>query len=333
MPNSVLYRITIPGETFASKFTCQPEQHYFPPAAVGPMALVNVAVRSYPRTDKIPKVICTHNNTDSTTNSASSLVSITEDTLPSDSSSTSASPTSSKNTNVVDQMTDSKQFSEGISTNVEDNKLSMAGALSWKETERLETDLRRMTLVKNKITECTLSNTNLGNTALPRSDSMDSMLGDSLLDPPQDLQKMPPKRYQSPSRCGSPSVEAPDHLLFRNHYNTKENNSKGFQAYKTGEFGTNNSESASNRLARQDLLRRRDIGQTPGISGSCHGLHPRLLLSIGPQPRLSLPPKSNVAIASPVISTNGPYRAFPPERCMHQFLPLIQKNPYSNFLQ
>ncbi len=49
---------------------------------------------------------------------------------------------------------------------------------------------------------------------LPRSDSMDSMLGDSLLDPPQSLQKMPPKRYQSPSRCGSPCVETPEHLLF-----------------------------------------------------------------------------------------------------------------------
>ena len=29
---------------------------------------------------------------------------------------------------------------------------------------------------------------------LTRSDSMDSMLGDSLLDPPQSLQKIPPKR-------------------------------------------------------------------------------------------------------------------------------------------
>ncbi len=53
-----------------------------------------------------------------------------------------------------------------------------------------------------------------GASSLPRSDSMDSMLGDSLLDPPQSLQKIPPKRYQSPSRCGSPSLEAPEHLLF-----------------------------------------------------------------------------------------------------------------------
>ena len=75
-----------------------------------------------------------------------------------------------------------------------------------------ESDLRRA-LVKSKLAisaaECTASTSNL-----PRSDSMDSMLGDSLLDPPQSLQKIPPKRYQSPSRCGSPSLEAPEHLLF-----------------------------------------------------------------------------------------------------------------------
>lgn len=44
--------------------------------------------------------------------------------------------------------------------------------------------------------------------------SADLLLGESLLDPPQSLQ-MYPKRYQSPSRCGSPSVEAPEHLMFR----------------------------------------------------------------------------------------------------------------------
>ncbi|CAN7941659.1 unnamed protein product [Ixodes pacificus] len=45
------------------------------------------------------------------------------------------------------------------------------------------------------------------------TDSPDLMLGESLLDPPQSLQ-MYPKRYQSPSRCGSPSVEVPEHLMF-----------------------------------------------------------------------------------------------------------------------
>lgn len=45
------------------------------------------------------------------------------------------------------------------------------------------------------------------------SSPADSMLGESLLDPPNSL-CMYPKRYQSPSRCGSPSVEVPEHLMF-----------------------------------------------------------------------------------------------------------------------
>ena len=95
-----------------------------------------------------------------------------------------------------------------------DNKLSMAGALEWRENsqqqqDRADPDNLRKSLVRSRLqAEC--------QEKLPRSDSLDSMLGDSLLDPPQSLQKIPPKRYQSPSRCGSPSLEAPDHLLFGN---------------------------------------------------------------------------------------------------------------------
>ena len=32
-PRNVLYRITIPGEAFASKFSCKPEEHFFPSAS------------------------------------------------------------------------------------------------------------------------------------------------------------------------------------------------------------------------------------------------------------------------------------------------------------
>ena len=32
-PNNVLYRITIPGEAFSSKFSCRPEEHSFPSAS------------------------------------------------------------------------------------------------------------------------------------------------------------------------------------------------------------------------------------------------------------------------------------------------------------
>lgn len=47
----------------------------------------------------------------------------------------------------------------------------------------------------------------------PSSSPGDTMLGESLLDPPNSL-CMFPKRYQSPSRCGSPSLEVPEHLMF-----------------------------------------------------------------------------------------------------------------------
>ena len=48
-----------------------------------------------------------------------------------------------------------------------------------------------------------------------RTDTSDfpSLLGESLIDPPQSIQKYP-KRYQSPNRCGSPSLETPEHLIF-----------------------------------------------------------------------------------------------------------------------
>ncbi|KAG8177253.1 hypothetical protein JTE90_028209 [Oedothorax gibbosus] len=46
---------------------------------------------------------------------------------------------------------------------------------------------------------------------VPRTSS--PALGESLLDPPNSL-CMYPKRYQSPSRCGSPSIEVPEHLMF-----------------------------------------------------------------------------------------------------------------------
>ena len=54
-PKNVLFRITIPGETFASKFAAPaagkaaPEEHFFPAAAVGRSSSVHVSVRSMPR--------------------------------------------------------------------------------------------------------------------------------------------------------------------------------------------------------------------------------------------------------------------------------------------
>lgn len=104
---------------------------------------------------------------------------------------------------------------------------------------------------------------------------MDSMLGDSLLDPPQSLEKIPPKRYQSPSRCGSPSLETPEHLLFGRKWAII-----GDQSCKK--------DNPPERFARQDLIRRRDLNL-------CYGLHPKVLHATGDEdkvPRLSLPLKS-----------------------------------------
>lgn len=52
------------------------------------------------------------------------------------------------------------------------------------------------------------------NSRVSRSESPDTQLGESLLDPPHSLTRFP-RRYQSPSRSGSPSLETPEHLICR----------------------------------------------------------------------------------------------------------------------
>lgn len=47
-----------------------------------------------------------------------------------------------------------------------------------------------------------------------RSESPDTQLGESLLDPPNSLSRIP-RRFQSPSRSGSPSLETPEHIICR----------------------------------------------------------------------------------------------------------------------
>ena len=210
-PWNVLMRITIPGEEFASKFSRPPEQHYFPPAWGGGNSNISVSVRSLPRTDEIPLVICPH----------------------------------------------SQEVEEE-----EESKLGIAGSLTWQDQ-----DLRR-SLVRSRLEGPDCAG------RLTKSDSMDSMLGDSLLDPPHSLAKMPPRRYQSPSRCGSPSLEAPEPLMGLR-------NQQPPPSYEQAVAGRSESECPDSRLNRHDLLRRRDLTLF-------HGLHPRLLHG---QPRLSLPPR------------------------------------------
>eukprot|EP00095_Tigriopus_kingsejongensis_P000275 maker-scaffold329_size204955-snap-gene-1.23 protein:Tk00275 transcript:maker-scaffold329_size204955-snap-gene-1.23-mRNA-1 annotation:"protein fam214a" len=178
----------------------------------------------------------------------------------------------------------------------EDGKLPMAGALAWSDVNSSESDLRKA-LAKSKLAECPAISLASN---LPRSDSMDSMLGDSLLDPPQSLQKFPPKRYQSPSRCGSPSLETPEYLLFghKRTYRRRPSISDHHEEH-----------TAQERCARQDHLRRRDLNLYLGLP-------PRVLHSgITPlhSPRLSLPPRVGtgvVRVGTP-SGLSGPYRAFP----------------------
>ncbi|CAG0917090.1 unnamed protein product [Notodromas monacha] len=65
----------------------------------------------------------------------------------------------------------------------------------------------RLSVMKSRLTGGSCENTSLGAVGGPP-------IGDVLLDPPQKLEKFV-KRYQSPSRSGSPCAEAPDRLFFR----------------------------------------------------------------------------------------------------------------------
>lgn len=182
----------------------------------------------------------------------------------------------------------------------EEGKLAVAGAVSGGLQQEPD-DLRR-SLVKSKLALNDLhlaSGTNDCPGRLAKSDSMDSMLGDSLLDPPQSLARMAPRRYQSPSRCGSPSLEAPDHLLGgRRDSSTTTRPAAQLPSYEQAMARRSESptpDSPDHRLNRHNLLRRRDLNLF-------HGLHPRLLHG---HPRLSLPPR-------PVVATPpGPLPATP----------------------
>jgi len=59
-PQQLLYRVTMPGQAFTSKFIATPVEHHFPVACVGHLAThaIKVSVSSLPRTDSIPRVPC-----------------------------------------------------------------------------------------------------------------------------------------------------------------------------------------------------------------------------------------------------------------------------------
>lgn len=186
---------------------------------MGRTSSVHVSVRSLPRCEEVPRVTCPHNVVSvSAATSNTTTQQQPQEYLPlspvgtSSSSAASSSGSSEVSTPIIaSPVPNAASNNEDSNSQQDETKLSMAGALEWRENHQQDRDPEnlRKSLVRSRLqAEC--------QEKLPRSDSLDSMLGDSLLDPPQSLQKIPPKRYQSPSRCGSPSLEAPDHLLFGN---------------------------------------------------------------------------------------------------------------------
>lgn len=156
-PPNVLYRLTVSSPVFCSKFTEEAEEHVFPVAYMGQDTSIKVAVRSLPRSDKVPIVVCRESH---------------DEEQEVDILSESCAPTCSQN-----------------------NKM---------EIGRCDDDLRR-SIMKARLAE---------NSRVSRSESPDTQLGESLLDPPNSLTRFP-RRYQSPSRSGSPSLETPEHLICR----------------------------------------------------------------------------------------------------------------------
>ncbi|XP_069692464.1 atos homolog protein A isoform X2 [Periplaneta americana] len=181
-PSHVSYRVTVPGEAFASQFQRQPVQHSFPVAGISRGAAVKVSVRSLPRMAAVPSIRCPLHHHDAG---------------------------------------------------------AVEGAACWQP-------------------------------------SADPLLGDSLLDPPQSLDLFA-RRYQSPSRCGSPSLEAPEHLMFgRGAAAAPARPQVGTARPLMGRWRDNSppspplSSQNHRRLGRQGLARRRDTSATwqkPSLPG------------------------------------------------------------------
>nr|CAD7579251.1 unnamed protein product [Timema californicum] len=134
-PVNVSYRVTVSGEAFSSNFKRPPLEHSFPVAFVTRNTAINVSVRTLPRMEKVPLVMCTAHPVNSGEQG------IGGGAIP------------KRNKSVEDQ--------------------------AWSVSK----------------------------------EQADQQLTESLLDPPPSLDLFA-RRYQSPSRCGSPSMEAPEYLMF-----------------------------------------------------------------------------------------------------------------------
>lgn len=58
VPKNVCYRVTLPGEAFASHFSRPPLEHSFPIAAINSETILKVSVRTLPRCESVPIVTC-----------------------------------------------------------------------------------------------------------------------------------------------------------------------------------------------------------------------------------------------------------------------------------
>ncbi|CAG7816618.1 unnamed protein product [Allacma fusca] len=58
-PRYIMYRVTMPGEDFASKFVRTPQDHEFPLANVK-NTTIKVLVKSLPRSERIPHILCSN---------------------------------------------------------------------------------------------------------------------------------------------------------------------------------------------------------------------------------------------------------------------------------
>ena len=273
------FRITIPGQEFASKFSRAPEEHYFPTASVGNKAGMAVSVRSLPRSNDIPKVLCTH---------LAAAAAATEEEEGGGNNSLQEESGKLAIATAANSGPGPLVFSDPIDLR---RSLVRAKLVGWEQQQQQQQHLQP----HQQLSDCP--------GRLIKSDSMDSMLGDSLLDPPQSLSKMTPKRYQSPSRCGSPSLEAPDHLLSgRRGGGIDLPPPPSYEQSLAARMEEQGGQSfpADMRLNRHDIMRRRDMNLFLG-------LHPRLLT--GP-PRFSLPTHAATARSSPVIPCRA--MAYPP---------------------
>ncbi|XP_067003329.2 atos homolog protein A isoform X2 [Anabrus simplex] len=143
-PAHVSYRVTVPGEAFASQFQRTAVEHSFPVAVVARNTAIKVLVRTLPRMDAVPILACaTHPSGEQ------KILGKNSETGP-------------------------------LPGTAGDVKPTLEEAGRW-------------------------------GTCSERGTS-DSLLGASLLDPPQSMDLFG-RRYQSPSRGCSPSMEAPERLM------------------------------------------------------------------------------------------------------------------------